>query len=49
VCCNHIKLEACGCEKEFFAKMVVDTVMALGEASHHDMIAIKKGMVLFTE
>jgi len=47
--CNHIKLEACGCEKEFFAKMVVDAVMALGEASHLDMIGIKKGMVLFTE
>jgi hypothetical protein len=46
---NHVELEACGCEKEFFAKMVVDAVMALGEASHLDMIGIKKGMVLFTE
>jgi hypothetical protein len=40
--CNHMKLEACGCEKEFFAKMAVDAVMALGEASHLDMIGIKK-------
>jgi hypothetical protein len=46
---NHIKLEACGCEKEFFAKMVVDAMMAFGEASHLDMIGIKKEMVLFTE
>jgi hypothetical protein len=46
---NHIKLAACGCEKEFFAKMVVDAVMALGEASHLDMIGIKNGMLLFTE
>jgi hypothetical protein len=37
-----MKLEACGCEKEFFAKMAVDAVMALGEASHLDMIGIKK-------
>jgi len=37
-----MKLEACGCEKEFSAKMVVDAVMALGEASHLDMIGIKK-------
>jgi hypothetical protein len=39
---NPIKLGACGFEKEFFAKMVVDAVMALGEASHLDMIGIKK-------
>jgi hypothetical protein len=45
--CNHIKLEACGCEKEFFAKMVVDAVMALGEARHLDMIGIKKINILF--
>jgi hypothetical protein len=44
--CNHIKLEACGCEKEFLAKMVVDAVMALGEASHLDMIGIKKVKIL---
>jgi hypothetical protein len=43
---NHIKLEACGYEKESFAKMVVDAVMALGEASHLDMIRIKKVKIL---
>jgi hypothetical protein len=43
---NHIKLEACGCEKEFFAMMVVDAVMALGEASHLEMIGIKKVKIL---
>jgi hypothetical protein len=28
--------------REFFAKMVVDAVMALGEASHLDMIGIRR-------
>jgi len=41
-----MKLVACGCEKEFFAKMVVDVVMALGEASHLDMIGMKKLKIL---
>jgi hypothetical protein len=49
MCHDHMKLEARGCEIEFFAKMVVDAVMALGEASHLDKIGIKKGMLLFTE
>jgi hypothetical protein len=41
-----MKLEACGCEKEFFAKMVVDAVMASGQASHLDMIGSKKVKIL---